>query len=114
MQLPEDLDVSEGQSGLLRCDVVGSPRPDVSWTFNDRPVERQRFDVAANGDLTLTGVVRGDAGTYRCTAANALGKITAAAQVRVLSEYILLGVITHAVGSLPPMFSVPSGVITPR
>ena len=87
MQTPEDVDILDGQAGNLKCDVIGNPRPEVTWTFNDKPIDRQRFEVTADGELVLTAVNQDDAGTYRCTASNTLGKITAAAQVRVLSKF---------------------------
>lgn len=39
---PEDVDAQDGSSARLSCQVVGHPRPVITWTFNDGPVDRQR------------------------------------------------------------------------
>lgn len=116
---PEDVDVQDGSSARLDCEVTGLPRPVITWTFNDGPVDRQRTgtslptdvfflfflnwrcafvfklvfppllqstELLANGGLVIRQVRQRDAGTYRCTAGNSLGKISAPAQLRVLSK----------------------------
>lgn len=82
---PEDVDVQDGSSARLDCEVTGLPKPVITWTFNDGPVDRQRTELLANGGLVIRQVRQRDAGTYRCTAGNSLGKISAPAQLRVLS-----------------------------
>lgn len=42
---PEDVDAQDGSSARLNCEVVGHPRPVITWTFNDGPVDRQRTGV---------------------------------------------------------------------
>ena len=122
---PEDVDVQDGSSARLDCEVIGHPRPVITWTFNDGPVDRQRTGIAisscvlhsdvlisivdrmlsnfhlffplsphvfrvtellASGGLVIRQVRQRDAGTYRCTGGNSLGKISAPAQLRVLSK----------------------------
>lgn len=39
---PEDVDAQDGSSARLNCQVIGNPRPVITWTFNDGPVDRQR------------------------------------------------------------------------
>ena len=90
IHLPEDVDVVTGSSAELNCEVTGHPTPEINWTFNDGPVNAasdRRLEIDASGRLRITAVTERDAGTYRCTAGNGLGKITAAAQLRVLSNY---------------------------
>ena len=92
VHLPEDVDVVAGSSAQLNCEVLGHPTPEINWTFNDGPVSAatdRRFEIDAGGRLRIAAVTERDAGTYRCTAGNTLGKITAAAQLRVLSNYFL-------------------------
>jgi hypothetical protein len=143
---PEDVDVQDGSSARLDCEVTGYPRPVITWTFNDGPVDRQRTgilyiviytwlsccpsywyrvslssssssvdvvgnwifwfssfficdfigycsllfrmtELLANGGLVIRQVRQRDAGTYRCTGGNTLGKISAPAQLRVLSKW---------------------------
>ena len=92
VHLPEDVDVVAGSPAQLTCEVTGNPTPEISWTFNDGPVNvasDRRLEMDAAGRLRIAGVTERDAGTYRCTAGNSLGKITAAAQLRVLSNQFL-------------------------
>jgi hypothetical protein len=42
---PEDVDVQDGSSARLDCEVTGLPRPVITWTFNDGPVDRQRTGI---------------------------------------------------------------------
>ena len=42
---PEDVDVQDGSSARLDCEVTGYPRPVITWTFNDGPVDRQRTGI---------------------------------------------------------------------
>ncbi len=42
---PEDVDVQDGSSARLDCEVTGHPRPVITWTFNDGPVDRQRTGI---------------------------------------------------------------------
>jgi hypothetical protein len=43
-------------------------------------------ELLASGGLVIRQVRQRDAGTYRCTGGNSLGKISAPAQLRVLSK----------------------------
>ena len=44
---PEDVDVHDGSSARLVCEAAGHPRPAITWTFNDGPVDRQRTGKCA-------------------------------------------------------------------
>ena len=78
----------------MTCDVIGNPAPEIQWTFNDGPIDGTRFQISPSGDLLIKQIQDQDAGTYRCTAGNSLGKITAAAQLRVLSKSLSSGPFT--------------------
>lgn len=45
------------------------------------------LELLPGGSLVIRQVRQRDAGTYRCTAGNTLGKISAPAQLRVLSKF---------------------------
>ena len=57
---------------LPKCRVIGYPPPVVSWTklFDQLPSERA---TVQGHTLTITKTDKKDAGTYICTATNALG-----------------------------------------
>ena len=57
---------------LPKCQVIGYPPPVVSWTklFDQLPSERA---TVQGHTLTITKTEKKDAGTYICTATNALG-----------------------------------------
>ncbi|KZS18079.1 putative Leucine-rich repeat-containing protein 3 [Daphnia magna] len=48
---PEDVDVQDGSSARLDCEVTGLPRPVITWTFNDGPVDRQRTGMSLPTDV---------------------------------------------------------------
>ena len=62
-------------SSFFICDFIGF----CSLLF-------RMTELLANGGLVIRQVRQRDAGTYRCTGGNTLGKISAPAQLRVLSK----------------------------
>ncbi|XP_055685412.1 leucine-rich repeat-containing protein 24 [Lutzomyia longipalpis] len=78
-----------GDNVTLTCRIKGSPKPDISWIFNKKPLnsydtrihvrnslEPSRRDGldSYTSDLTIVGVRTSDKGTYTCVAANRGGK----------------------------------------
>ena len=57
---------------LPKCQVIGYPPPVISWTklFDQLPVGRAAVEYQS---LTITKADKKDAGTYICTATNAMG-----------------------------------------
>ena len=60
---PPTVKIAEEQSALLRCDVVGTPSPDIAWKtvsppgrvfplFHDDP-DAERFVMNSTGDLLI-------------------------------------------------------------
>ena len=87
---PQNVTVIEEQNVnlILDCTVYGNPTPDVKWTKDGVDIsENQRISVSDfkgnTSNLTITNIVRGDEGQYRCVAnssvdstASAPGKLT--------------------------------------
>ena len=85
-----------------------SAQPKVVFWYKKKKLTHifcNSIELLPNGGLSIKQVRQRDAGTYRCTAGNTLGKISAPAQLRVLSKstHILLDGL--AAGSL---FWIPS------
>ncbi|PVD36425.1 hypothetical protein C0Q70_03409 [Pomacea canaliculata] len=69
---PQAQVVPTGQSVILRCDVIGTPAPSVTWSF---PQGGQPFNAKIQDDnsLVLTAVDVFNNGTYVCKASNEIG-----------------------------------------
>lgn len=78
-----------GENVTLTCRIKGSPKPDILWIFNKKPInnydsrihvltvpDSSRRDSLENyiSDLTIVGVRTSDKGTYTCVASNRGGK----------------------------------------
>lgn len=84
------------------CHIEGSPRPNVTWYHNMRPlfnsggrlhvynaVEQQRAEAANifNSELKIYGVRMADKGSYSCVAENRGGRAEAEFQLLVSGDY---------------------------
>ncbi|XP_039287593.1 peroxidasin-like [Nilaparvata lugens] len=88
---PHDYDSDEGSTITLDCAAAGQPKPEIAWTRDDLQLqESPRFKISPEGTLTIINLEREDTGTYKCTASNYIGIITAVAQVRVNGSEIVL------------------------
>ena len=82
---PQNVTVIEEQNVnlTLDCTVYGNPTPDVKWTKDGHDIsENQRINVSDfkgnTSSLTITNIVRGDEGQYRCMANNSVNTTTSA------------------------------------
>ena len=82
---PQNVTVIEEQNVnlTLDCTVYGNPTPDVKWTKDGHDLsENQRINVSDfkgnTSSLTITNIVRGDEGQYRCVANNSVNATTSA------------------------------------
>ncbi|KAJ9586071.1 hypothetical protein L9F63_020268, partial [Diploptera punctata] len=74
---PLDQEIEQGSTVRLYCAAFGQPRPDISWSHEDIPiVTSDRIQISSDNTLIITNVQREDAGTYKCSAANFVGRIT--------------------------------------
>lgn len=102
----------------LPCRIEGSPRPNVTWLYNKRPlsnnggrfhilnsVEQYRAETAniLNSELRIFGVRSADKGVYSCIAENRGGRTEAEFQLLVNGDYYSAldgsGDSKHSVGS---------------
>lgn len=73
----KSVDVEEGMSATLECEVIGSPVPSITWFKDGERVEdTARYQTRSNGKratLTVTNATLDDEGDYKCVAENPLG-----------------------------------------
>lgn len=71
---------------------VGSPKPDVSWYFNDVVLqETNTIKIHSNGTLVMENSGEENSGVYRCQAKNSFGVVSASANVEFNGEYVFIG-----------------------
>ncbi|XP_058450901.1 hemicentin-1-like [Malaya genurostris] len=74
---PEDtvISVSDGKNISLECGANGFPKPNISWTYNDLPInESSSFKIIETG-IFIENAARNTQGIYVCNAENSLGNI---------------------------------------
>lgn len=71
-----------GANVMIECPVKGVPKPNITWLKKKDVLQINSF-LVLNGSLFLRNVSYGDAGTYTCRAANALGKAEAASVLHI-------------------------------
>ncbi|XP_012576655.1 PREDICTED: hemicentin-2 [Condylura cristata] len=82
-----DLSTIEGSHALLPCTASGSPQPDITWEKDGQPVSgvEGKFIVQPSGELLVKDSESQDAGTYTCTAENAVGRARRRVHLTILA-----------------------------
>ncbi|VTJ68807.1 Hypothetical predicted protein [Marmota monax] len=82
-----DLSAPEGSHALLPCVARGSPEPDITWEKDGQPVSAAggRVSVQPSGELLVKNSEGQDAGTYTCTAENAVGRARRRVHLTILA-----------------------------
>uniref|UniRef100_A0A452F193 Hemicentin 2 n=1 Tax=Capra hircus TaxID=9925 RepID=A0A452F193_CAPHI len=93
-----NLSITEGAHALLPCTATGSPEPKVTWEKDGQPVSgaEGKFTIQPSGELLVKNSegddsdCRGcrrlqDAGTYTCTAENAVGRARRRVHLTILA-----------------------------
>ncbi|XP_047676568.1 roundabout homolog 1 isoform X8 [Tachysurus fulvidraco] len=89
---PRNQVVGLGRTVTFQCEATGSPQPAIFWQregsqnllFSSQPPQSSsRFSVSQTGDLTITGLERGDSGYYSCQALNIAGSVITKALLEV-------------------------------
>ena len=68
------LTVKESTTAALFCSASGNPAPQLSWIRVDGSLPSNRFRMTSDGLMQIDDVRLEDAGKYKCTAHNILGK----------------------------------------
>ncbi|XP_037618102.1 striated muscle preferentially expressed protein kinase isoform X2 [Sebastes umbrosus] len=85
-----DMKGSSGSEVTLKCIVIGSPAPTVTWKKNNVAIRSDAVHVVkAEGErhsLTIKQMRRNNAGSYCVTAVNAAGRASCSATLYIQSE----------------------------
>ena len=93
--------INEGDNISFTCQATGAPVPNISWYFNDNPVDNittMKYTtslsiintITINNTLTIMNVQSSDMGTYTCNATNVVSTDTSSGVLTVNGELLLL------------------------
>ncbi|ESN97287.1 hypothetical protein HELRODRAFT_178415 [Helobdella robusta] len=63
----------EGSDAILPCSTSGQDKPEVTWYFNHRPLDRDQRHQITSAGLSINSVKWKDRGTYGCFGGQKLG-----------------------------------------
>ncbi|XP_059018852.1 myosin light chain kinase, smooth muscle isoform X1 [Mustela lutreola] len=78
---PQSQEISEDQTVKFRCEVSGTPKPEVTWFLEGAPVRRREgmVEMYEEGGCHYLCLLRArprDSGSYSCTASNVRGQVS--------------------------------------
>ena len=94
----QEVNITEGSNGSIRCTATGYPPPTVVWMDSDgNPFEAIALSSSTgvgnvsrvSVDLNITGAVRTTTGTYTCSVSNILGMANRNITITVQCEFII-------------------------
>ncbi|KAL4656699.1 titin-like, partial [Arapaima gigas] len=75
----EDVTTKLGQSGTLKCQIIGRPLPDIKWyRFGKELIQSRKYKMSSDGrnhSLSILTDEQEDEGLYTCRAINDAGEI---------------------------------------
>ncbi|XP_049752935.1 hemicentin-2 isoform X2 [Elephas maximus indicus] len=82
-----DLSATEGSHAFLPCTARGNPEPSITWEKDGQPVSgaEGKFAIQPSGELLVKNSESQDAGTYTCTAQNAVGRARRRVHLTILA-----------------------------
>ena len=95
-QKPQLRQEDGGQRLVFQCVLEASPKPDISWSRGTTSLSssdriRMRVDSvggsAYNVIMEILGVTQADAGTYKVTAKNRLGEVSASINLNFSGQF---------------------------
>ena len=103
---PSDDVIIDGDSASFVCEAIAFPSHEVNWTFTSGSDGVERMVIGTNvsedtdkysivsdregmfGSLTISDVQYEDRGTYKCTAYNTIGNVSASAVLTVHGMFL--------------------------
>lgn len=75
-----------GEAAVLECIGKGSPKPNITWTKNNKPIvlTKRHFLTAENQLLIITETSVNDSGSYECELTNRLGSVRNKSELKVV------------------------------
>ena len=89
---PQIRTVNETESTVFQCSVSGNPKPKMKWNRLLKDSEFEQSTVS-EGRLQLRNIRGGDAGMYRCSAANILGQAQKTVRLVVNGMFFVNGLL---------------------
>lgn len=83
--VPADLNIRQGESAEVRCEVSGTPTPVVKWSRMTNPMSQNAEQIGNN--LRISNARVEDRGLYICAASNELGLEQAVAHIEVTRKF---------------------------
>ena len=71
---PRNTTVNESDVAEITCSGYGNPKPNVTWSMNERVLSNDSRITVVDGKLSIKNVRRNDTGIYFCTVENYLRK----------------------------------------
>ncbi|XP_071961944.1 neuronal cell adhesion molecule-like [Antedon mediterranea] len=84
-----NIQTTEGQNTNFVCDVIGAPKPRLSWLFNNTTINSSQRHTIYGNKLTIFGVTVSDSGVYTCLATSSSGELTTKASLIVREPTIV-------------------------
>uniref|UniRef100_H2YHI4 Myosin light chain kinase, smooth muscle n=1 Tax=Ciona savignyi TaxID=51511 RepID=H2YHI4_CIOSA len=109
--LLEDLTVEEGDDIVLRCKVVGMPRPKITWLLDGEAIldADLKYEEDGSAQLVLSEALPEDEGVYTCIAENPLKRVMCSCKVTIAGDDVCIAVEEDSVAS-PSVETMPSFV----
>lgn len=79
-------EVQYGEAAVLECLAVGSPKPKITWTKNNKSLvlTKRHFLTVEEQLLIIMDTVLEDTGSYECELSNALGTKRGKSDLKIL------------------------------
>lgn len=92
VRVMENKEVTSGDSVVLQCMVLGSPKPILKWLKDGTPIvpTERHFLTGDDQLLVIIGAEANDAGRYECEITNELGTKKDMTELRVLPPVAIL------------------------
>ena len=113
--------INEGDNVSFTCQATGAPVPNISWYFNDNPVDNINIlkyaismsiinTTTINITLIIMNVQSSNVGTYTCNATNVVSTDTSSGVLTVNGELLLC---TTTTNSIYDIVTVAPNITTP-